>query len=206
MCRTLLHLVDDSGKPASEEVRTAVHDAFTWTCRCFPRCDEVYLAEMAEALARKISGNDKEIRSVRSYAFAAMATRAEQWISDHPVERHFDTMRALERAAGASDTDEHARAEWGIFFQQMLSQLSERDRQILVLIEQGHGTPGYVATALNLSYHSAAKAIQRTRDRVAELGFGEKKKTHGRIGDIRAGRRWLPTHWMGVKPNLRGSG
>jgi DNA-directed RNA polymerase specialized sigma24 family protein len=54
-------------------------------------------------------------------------------------------------------------------FDQLKAHLTERDRQILVLIEQDRGNPRDVAKALGLTYTAAAKAIQRAKERVAEI-------------------------------------
>jgi DNA-directed RNA polymerase specialized sigma24 family protein len=54
-------------------------------------------------------------------------------------------------------------------FDQMKAHLSERDRQILALIEQDCGSPRDVAKALGLTYMAAAKAIQRAKERMAEI-------------------------------------
>jgi DNA-directed RNA polymerase specialized sigma24 family protein len=47
--------------------------------------------------------------------------------------------------------------------------LSERDRHILVLLQQGMTSPASVAAALGVSYAAAAKAIQRVKERIAAI-------------------------------------
>ena len=60
-------------------------------------------------------------------------------------------------------------ADLSILFAEIKVQLSERDRQILVLMEQDVGSPQQIAEVFEMSYSAAAKAIQRVRDRMAAI-------------------------------------
>ena len=75
----------------------------------------------------------------------------------------------LERAMGGAVDSALVDVETKQLFDQEKARLSERDRQILVLIEQDCGSPRDVAEALGLTYAAAAKAIQRAKERVAEI-------------------------------------
>ena len=55
-----------------------------------------------------------------------------------------------------------------VLFSQIKSRLSERDRQILVLLEQDLGAQE-IAKAFKISYSAAGKAIQRARERMAAI-------------------------------------
>ena len=61
--------------------------------------------------------------------------------------------------------------EMNLLFSEIKARLSERDRQILVLLEQDLG-PKEIAKAFDISYTAAAKAIQRARDRMAAILSG----------------------------------
>ena len=67
--------------------------------------------------------------------------------------------------------------EMNLLFSEIKARLSERDRQILVLLEQDLG-PKEIAKAFDISYVAAAKAIQRARDRMAAIlsGTGTESK------------------------------
>jgi DNA-directed RNA polymerase specialized sigma24 family protein len=60
-------------------------------------------------------------------------------------------------------------ADLTILFAEIKAQLSERDRQILVLMEQDLGGPQQIAEVFEMSYSAAAKAIQRVRDRMVAI-------------------------------------
>lgn len=59
-------------------------------------------------------------------------------------------------------------ADLSVLFSEMKTQLSERNRQILVLMEQDLG-PQEIAKAFEISYSAAAKAIQRARERMEAI-------------------------------------
>ena len=59
-------------------------------------------------------------------------------------------------------------ADLSVLFSEIKAQLSERDRQILALMEQDLG-PREIAKAFDISYTAAAKAIQRARERMAAI-------------------------------------
>jgi DNA-directed RNA polymerase specialized sigma24 family protein len=56
-----------------------------------------------------------------------------------------------------------------VLFEQLRTKLNERDRQILVLLLQDITSPRDVAAALGIKYDTAAKAIQRVKERIAEI-------------------------------------
>jgi len=167
---TLLHLVDHTGQPVEPPVRAAVEAAFRRIVRQFPRIDEAILADIAESVAVAISKKRSDIRAVKQYAFVAMQGRVKEWFRRHPgVEISVPEATSLEDLAGGVEDISFLDADMRRLLDQMKAQLSERERTILVLIEQGCGDPGRVAAALGLTYTGAAKAIQRAREHVKEI-------------------------------------
>ena len=175
---TLLHLVDEAGQPVDAELRAAVEAAFKRAVQRFPRIDEAVMADMAESVAAAIARRRGDIRAVKQYALVAMNGKVMEWLRRHPsLEIAVSEAADLEMFAGGAEDAGYVDIELKYLFDQMKIRLSERDRQILVLIEQGCGNPSNVASALGLTYMAAAKAIQRTREHVAEILSGAAVRT-----------------------------
>jgi DNA-directed RNA polymerase specialized sigma24 family protein len=179
---TQLHLVDDTGQSVQADVRRAIELAFRRAIRRFRSVDEAVLAGIAEDVAAAIARKRSEIQAVKQYAIAAVDGRVREWLHKHPMLEVGGCETAeLERSMGATVDSALSDVETKHLFDQMRARLSDRDRQILVLIEQEHGNPGDVAKALGLTYAAAAKAIQRTRARLAEILSSEGFHRHGPI-------------------------
>lgn len=167
---TLLHLVDHTGQPVESDLRIAVEAAFKRIVRQFPRIDEAILADIAESVAVSMSKKRSDIRAIKQYAFVAMEGRVKEWFRRHPgLEVPVPEATTLEDVAGGAEDTAFLDAEMKYLLDQMKAQLSERERQILILIEQGCGDPSSVAVALGLTYTAAAKAIQRVREHVRQI-------------------------------------
>ncbi len=177
---TLLHLVDDAGQPVTLDVRNAVESAFRRAVRRFRSVDEAVLAGMAESVAASIARKRSEIRAVKRYAVVAVDGKVQEWLRRHPrLEVAGCETTDLERAMGGAVDSALVDVETKQLFDQMKARLSERDRHILVLIEQDRGSPRDVAEALGLTYTAAAKAIQRAKERVAEILSSSGVHRHG---------------------------
>jgi RNA polymerase sigma factor (sigma-70 family) len=182
---TLLHLVDDAGQPVKTDVRKAVESAFRRAVRRFRSVDEAVLAGMAESVAASITRRRSEIRAVKQYAVVAVDGRVRDWLRRHPrLEIAGCETTELERALGGAADSAIVDVETKRLFDQMKARLSERDRHILVLIEQDRGSPRDVAEALGLTYTAAAKAIQRAKERVAEILSSSGVHRHGGIKGV----------------------
>ena len=176
MAVTMLHLVDDEGVPVSAEVRVAVELAFRIALQRYPRMDAALLAGMAEGVASSMSRRLPEIQAVKQYAQVAMHGRVQEWLRKHPgIEIPCESPEQIERLVGAPSQTLFTDAETEILFAQMKAQLTERDRHILVLMEQDLAKPGEIAAALDISYSAAAKALERVKDRVSDLLRGWKQ-------------------------------
>ena len=170
MAATLLHLVDEHGSPVPSDVRLAVESAYRWAVREYRHIDQAVLAGLAESVAAGMCRRLDQIVFPRRYAFAALTGKLQEWYRAHPV---------VEIAVGPDDLDRmngHRRttapaAETNLLFSEIKARLSERDRQILVLLEQDFGAKE-IAKAFNIKYAAAAKAIQRARDRMAAILSG----------------------------------
>jgi DNA-directed RNA polymerase specialized sigma24 family protein len=167
MAATLLHLVDEHGQPVPPQVRLAVEAAYRWAEREYQHFDHAVLAEMAEALALAMCRRQDRIEFPRRYAVAALSGKLQEWYRAHPaieVMLEPDDLEQVRKAEPVPATS----PDLSVLFAQMKAQLSERDRQILVLLEQDLG-PQEIAKAFEISYSAAAKAIQRARDRMASI-------------------------------------
>jgi DNA-directed RNA polymerase specialized sigma24 family protein len=170
MAVTMLHLVNDQGEPIATDIRVAVEAAFRHVAQQFPRIDEAVLAGLAEDLGRAMSRRRAEIATPKQYARVALYREVQDWLRVH---QNFEVSVAeageLERLAGLTLAGSSINAESEIFFAQLRKHLTERDRYILVLMEQDLDKPPDIAAALDISYDAAAKALQRVRERVAGI-------------------------------------
>ena len=176
MAATILHLVDEHGAPVPSQVRLAVESAYRWAVREYRHIDQAVLAGLAESVAVGMCRRLDQIGFPRRYAFAALTGKLQEWYRAHPV---------VEIAVGPDDIDRFngprrmaaSATEMNLLFSEIKARLSERDRQILVLLEQDLG-PKEIAKAFDISYVAAAKAIQRARDRMAAIlsGTGSESK------------------------------
>ena len=167
MAATLLHLVDQYGQPVPPQVRLAVEAAYRWAEREYERFDRAVLAEMAEALALAMCRHQDRIELPRRYAVAALAGKLQEWYRAHPAVEIMLDPDDLEQVMQAEPVPTTS-PDLNVLFAEMKAQLSERDRQVLVLLEQDLG-PQEIAKAFEISYFAAAKAIQRARDRMAAI-------------------------------------
>jgi DNA-directed RNA polymerase specialized sigma24 family protein len=180
MAVTMLHLVNDQGEPVEPDIGGAVEAAFRHVALKFPQVDEAVLAELAEDLAAYMDRRRCEIVSPKRYAQMALCNEVQGWLQENEgFEIAIAETDELERLAGATPTGKgiDTNAELEIFFAQIRKHLTERDRQILVLIEQDLDKPPDIAAALGISYQAAAKALQRVRARVAGIINGTRKSS-----------------------------
>jgi DNA-directed RNA polymerase specialized sigma24 family protein len=181
MAVTMLHLVDDEGHLVDADIRVAVETAYRRIVQRYPRLDEAILAGMAESIAASMSRRRASILSPRQYAEVALRGKAQEWFRTHPgLEIPVAEMAEWERLASTETKLAFTDTESDILFDQMKKHLTERDRHILVLLEQDLTKPGEIAAALDISYNAAAKALQRVKDRMAALLEGTRKDTGNR--------------------------
>lgn len=166
---TMLYLVDDEGNPVHREIRSAVEAAFRNCIRQFSRVDETILAGFAESVAASMNRRRGEIQAPKQYARVAMHGRVQEWFRAHPAkELAVDRIEELEQVPGGMINRSLADAELDILFSQIKTHLSERERHILVLLEQDLG-PCEIGVALGISYNAAAKAMQRVKEHMASI-------------------------------------
>jgi RNA polymerase sigma factor (sigma-70 family) len=167
MATTLLHLVDEHGQPVPPQVRLAVEAAYRWVAREYQHFDQAVLAGMAEAVALAMCRRLDRIEFPRRYAVAALTGKLHEWYRAHPAVEVILEPDDIEHVRKARPTPASS-ADLSVLFSEIKAQLSERDRQILVLMEQDLG-PQEIAKAFEISYSAAAKAIQRARERMAAI-------------------------------------
>lgn len=167
MVTASVHLIDRFGLPVSDQLRSAIESASRWAVRQFPLVDEALIATWAEEVA--LSMSEKAIQSPRRYAVAAMHGKVREFYRAGGLrEATFGMTSDLEHMAGTEEQTTRS-VERTILFDQLKSQLNDRDRLILVLLRQDITSPAEIADALGTSYDAAAKAIQRVRDRLREI-------------------------------------
>jgi DNA-directed RNA polymerase specialized sigma24 family protein len=173
MGQTLLHLVDQRGQTLPVAIRLAVETAHRWVRREYPYLDEAVVAGWAEDVGKAMSVRIDDIRSPYRYAFAALHGKAREWFrSNASKEILVGTGSELELWAGIDCSAQRAIYRT-ILFEQLKTKLSERDRHVLVLLQQDITSPSSVATALGVSYAAGAKAIQRAKERIAAILVGD---------------------------------
>lgn len=173
MGQTLLHLVDQRGQTLPVAVRQAVEAAHRWVRREYPHLDEAVVAGWAEDVGKAMGGRLDDIRSPYRYAFAALHGKVREWFrSNASKEIPVGIGSELERWGGIDRSTQRVIYRTALF-DQLKTKLSERDRHILVLLQQDITSPASVAVALGISYAAAAKAIQRARERISAILAGD---------------------------------
>jgi len=173
MDQALLHLVDGRGQTLPASIRLAVESAHRWVRREYPHLDAAVVAGWAEDVARAMGGHLDDIRAPYRYAFAALHGKVREWFrSNASREIPVGIGSELERWAGIDRSTQRIIYR-RVLFDQLKTKLSERDRHILVLLQQDITSPASVAGALGVSYSAAAKAIQRVKERISTILVGD---------------------------------
>jgi hypothetical protein len=173
MGQTLLHLVDQRGQTLPVAIRLAVETAHRWVSREYPCLDEAVVAGWAEDVGKAMGVRIDDIRSPYRYAFAALHGKVREWFrSNASKEILVGTGSELELWVGIDCSAQRAIYRT-ILFEQLKTKLSERDRHVLVLLQQDITSPSSVAKALGVSYAAGAKAIQRAKERIAAILVGD---------------------------------
>ena len=173
MDQALLHLVDRRGQTLPGSIRLAVESAHRWVRREYPYLDAAVVAGWAEDVAKAMGGHLDDIRTPHRYAFAALHGKVREWFRGNASkEIPVGIGSELERWAGIDRSTQRVIYRT-ILFDQLKTKLSERDRQILVLLQQDITSPASVAAALDISYAAAAKAIQRVKERISTILVGD---------------------------------
>jgi hypothetical protein len=166
---TQLHLVDRNGQDLAAATRDAVSDAYRWAVVEFPNLDQAAVAGWAEDLGKAMAAHPGHIEFPRRYATSALKGKILGWFRKHPgKEIAVGLGPELEQWLGL-DPKAQLTMERTVLFEQLRTKLNERDRQILVLLLQDITSPRDVAAALGIKYDAAAKAIQRVKERIAEI-------------------------------------
>jgi hypothetical protein len=173
MGQTLLHLVDRRGETLPVAIRLAVEAAHRWVRREYPHLDAVVVAGWAEDVGKAMGGRLDDIRAPYRYASAALHGKVREWFrSNASKEIPVGIGSELERWAGIDRSTQRVIYR-AVLFGQLKTKLSERDRHILVLLQQDITSPASVAAALGVSYAAAAKAIQRVKERISTILVGD---------------------------------
>jgi len=131
--------------------------------------DHASVAGWAEELGESMAARPTLIEFPRRYAFAALKGKIHNWFRKHPgTEINVGVGSELDQWVGL-DREAQITMERAVLFEQLRTMLSERDKQILILLLQDITSPRDVASALGIKYAAAAKAIQRVKERMATI-------------------------------------
>src|SRR5580658_9515013 len=173
MSQTLLHLVDQRGQTLPVAIRLAVEAAHRWVRWEYPHLDEAVVAGWAEDVGKTMGARLDKIRSPYRYAFAALRGKVREWFrSNASREVLVGIGGELELWAGIDGSTPRVIYR-AVLFEQLKTKLSERDRHILVLLQQDITGPASAAAALGVSYAAGAKAIQRVKERIFTILVGD---------------------------------
>ena len=173
MGQTLLHLVDRRGETLPVAIRLAVETAHRWVRREYPHLDGAVVAGWAEDVGKAMGGRLDDIRSPYRYAYAALHGKVREWFRSNSSKEILVGMGSdLELWAGI-DRSAQRTIYRTVLFEQLKTKLNERDRHILVLLQQDITSPASVAAALGVSYAAGAKAIQRVKERIFTILVGD---------------------------------
>ena len=173
MGQTLLHLVDQRGQTLPVAIRLPVEAAHRWVRREYPHLDQAIVAGWAEDIGKAMGARVDDIRSPYRYASAALHGKVREWFRGNASREILVGIGSeLELWAGIDRSPQRVIYR-AVLFEQLKTKLSERDRHILVLLQQDITSPASVAAALGVSYAAAAKAIQRVKERIAAILVGD---------------------------------
>src|ERR1700744_187180 len=145
MDQALLHLVDRRGQILPGSVRLAVESAHRWVRREYPHLDAAVVAGWAEDVGKAMGGRLDDIRSPYRYAYAALHGKVREWFRSNASKEILVGMGSdLELWAGIDRSVQRAIYRT-VLFEQLKTKLSERDRHILVLLQQDITSPSSVA-------------------------------------------------------------
>src|SRR6202046_2292472 len=172
MGQPLRQLADHRGQTLPVAIRLAVEAAHRWVRWEYPHLDEAVVAGWAEDVGKAMGARLDEIRSPYRYAFAALRGKVREWFRCNASKEVLVGIGGeLELWAGIDGSTPRVIYR-AVLFDQLKTKLSERDRHILVLLQQDITSPASVAAALGVSYAAAAKAIQRVKERIAAILVG----------------------------------
>jgi len=173
MDQTLLHLVDRRGQILPVSIRLAVEAAHRWVRREYPYLDEAVIAGWAEDVGQAMGTRLDEIQSPHRYAYSALHGKVREWFrTSASKEFTVGIGSELEVWTGIDRSTPRVMYQT-VLFDQLRTKLSERDRHILVLLQQDITSPSSVSAALGVSYSAAAKAIQRVKERISTILVGD---------------------------------
>lgn len=163
-----LHLVDNAGSDVSSVVRDSIEAAYRWVVVEYPNVDTALIANWAERLAGSMQLRGAEIEHPKRFAYAALSGRVRDWFRTRASQEiPVGADRDLERIGGSSRTFVNS-IERKILFDQLLVELSERDRTILIYLLDGETS---VTIAKNLGANAPAirKSIERLKIRITAI-------------------------------------
>lgn len=175
MRRAHLHLIDSNGVVLNAEIHAACETAFKRVVLDFPHFDQALIADWAEEIAATMDERGEAIQFPKRYAWMALRGRVRDWLRTGPGRAELKGIGPeLEEVAGVTEsfTDQSERE---LLFEQILPDLNERDRAILILLQNEESTTA-IAALLNVNYFAAAKAMQRMKDRVSVVVNGTRHK------------------------------
>ncbi len=159
-----LHLIDAAGTDVSPLVREAVETAYRWVVRDYPNVDSSRIADWAESLGASMQARGSAISSPKRFAYPALRGKVLDWMRTGVAKEESSGVgEDLERLGIANASFQEA-VDRKILFEQLKEVLTERDRDILVLLLNEKSTQE-VAKELKTSEPAARKAIQRVRER-----------------------------------------
>lgn len=162
--RAQLHLVDADGVAVSLAIREATEAAFRWVAKDYPNFDKAQLADLAEVVAALMQERESAIESPGRYAYTALKGRVRDWLRTGAAQEENSGIRRDMVRIGGSSAAFQGEADRQIMLDQLQVALTERDRDILVLmLDEQSGQE--IAAELKISHVAARKAIQRVRER-----------------------------------------
>ena len=194
MLRAYLHFVDGKGTPLAPNVQEAVELAFKRVVLEFPNFDQAQISDWAEDVAADMQVRINSVQFPRRYAYMALKGRVRDWSRTGPGRAELKGLGSdLEEIAGHSKShiDQTDRE---VLLRQVLPELNERDRAILILVCNGKSTVT-IAALLNVNYMAAAKAMQRMKDRVSVVLNGKRQNASSglKTGELYLARdrKWI---------------
>ncbi len=172
MGQTLLHLVDRRGETLPVAIRVAVEAAHRWVRRDvspFGRRCSCWMG--GKRLARQSSGRLDDIRFPHRYAFAALRGKVGEWFRGNASREIPVGMGSeLEQWAGIDRSTQRG-IHRTILFDQLKAKLSERDRHILVLLQQDITSPASAGRSVGCQLLSSGKGdTARQREDFYNIG------------------------------------
>ncbi len=180
-----LMLTDENGNPLSGRITSSLDRVLPRFRRRFPRLnDEAVIADLLEETGRRIHRHEDRhgpVKKLHGFAWTILHNIAISYLrrADGSIERNTDnSLKAANQLAQfPARLGNPEDVEQRVFYREVLEQLSQEERSILIRKQAGYSSKE-IAAAMHLSASRVDQIVFRTRQKLKRLlgGKGEKQQ------------------------------